>query len=354
MPRRFKSKSKKIGLPPGSLQYLGESIPEAVGVQLIRYNASDLREIDPCKSVEKINLKDEPDKAHWLNLHGVHDAELVGRVGKQFGIHPLALEDILDTEQRPKIEEGKDYLFITLKSLALLPDKSVNIEQISFVLFSNLVISFQEKSFDIFEPIRLRLRENRGLIRQKKADYLLYALLDMVVDNYFRVTEHLEEGIENLEAEVLRDVSSDHLMQIESLKKDIIFSRSAVLPFRDAVQKLEKGFIPHLDPANKRYFEDLKDNTFDTLEALDTSRQLVDSLLNLFINIRSNQMNEVMKVLTIIATIFIPLTFVSGIYGMNFKYMPELEWQWSYPLVWIAFIVLSVGMLFYFRRKKWL
>lgn len=352
--KRFKSKSKKIGQPPGSLQYLGESIKKEVGIQLFNYDDADLNEHDSIDNLNQIKPLENPNQVYWLNLHGIHDANLIRSIGDQFGIHPLALEDILDTEQRPKIEEAQNYLFITLKSLALLPNKSVNIEQISFILFPGLVISFQEMSFDIFDPIRQRIRENRGVIRKKQADYLLYALLDTVVDNYFKVTEHLEDRIEQLEGDILRDVSPEQLLQIEQLKKEIIFCRSAVMPFRDAVQKLERGWSSFINLKNRKYFEDLKDNTYDTLEILETSRQLTDGIMNLYINIRSNQMNEVMKVLTIIATIFIPLTFISGIYGMNFQYMPELHEKWAYPLIWIVFGLIAAGMLYYFRRKKWL
>lgn len=347
-------KAIKTGYPPGSLQYLGEKDPVDTDLQLFIYDEHHAEEINPLNPPVLFKPEEQPEKVFWLNLHGVHDAALMQQIGEHFGIYRMGLEDIMDTTQRPKIEEAGNYLFITLKSLVLMPDATISIEQFSFVLFENMVISFQEKRFDIFEKIRERIREKIGLTRSRKADYLLYLLLDAVVDHYNIITEHFESRVEQLEKEVLRRTDNRMILEIEALKKDLIISRNAVFPFKDAVQHLEKGYPPFIDPVNTRYFSDLKDNTLDTLDALDTCRQLTDSVMNLFINNRNNRLNEVMKVLTIIATIFIPLTFITGLYGMNFKNIPELEWTYGYYFIWGVCIAIALLMLLFFRKRKWI
>ena len=292
----------------------------------------------------------------WINIDGIHRVDIIESIGKHFGVHSLVLEDILNTGQRPKMDNYGDYLFIVLKMIYCNGKESeIVAEQISLILGSNFVISFQEETEkDVFNPVRERIRSGCGRIRKMGPDYLAYALMDAIVDNYFAVLESLGEQIELLQEELIADPRPETLQAINHLKREMIFLRKSVWPLREVVSGLERGESPLIKSETGIFLRDLYDHTIQTMDTLETCRDMLSGMLDIYLSSISNRMNAVMKVLTIIATIFIPLTFIVGIYGMNFKYMPELEWRWSYPLVLLVMAAIAVSMLIYFRRKKWL
>ena len=291
----------------------------------------------------------------WLDIDGVHQAEILEAVGAQVNLHPLVIEDIHNTYQRPKVEDYEEYLYIVLKMISWDEDsKEILGEQVSLILGQNYVLSFKEDPGDIFDPIRQRLREGKGRIRKMGADYLAYALLDQVVDHYFLVLENLGEQIEDLEEELVTNPDASTLQTIHHLKRELIFLRKSVWPLREAISSLERGESPLFQSETLVYLRDVYDHTIQVIDTIETFRDMVSGMLDIYLSSISNRMNEVMKVLTIIATIFIPLTFIAGVYGMNFVNMPELQWPGGYFMVWGVMIVIFIGMLIFFKRKKWL
>jgi magnesium transporter len=281
--------------------------------------------------------------------------KVIEQLGKHFSLHPLLLEDILHTEQRPKMEDFGEYLFFVLKMLYLEEGRhEILAEQVSLILGSNFVISFQEREGDVFKYVRERIRNSKGRIRKVGADYLAYALIDAIVDNYFIILERLGETIEELEEELVTNPVSDTLQTIHHLKREMIFLRKSVWPLREVISALERGESPLIQESTGVYLRDLYDHTIQVIDSVETFRDMVSGILDIYLSSVSNKMNEVMKVLTIIATIFIPLTFIAGIYGMNFEYMPELSWRWGYPAVWFVICAIFITMLAYFKRRKWL
>lgn len=288
-------------------------------------------------------------------MDGVHQLADIEKIGTHFKIHPLVLEDIMNTGQRPKIEIFDDYIFIVLKMLRYdEAENETKIEQVSIILGSNFVISLQESKGDVFDSIRERIRSDRGRIRKMGADYLAYTLIDAVVDNYFVILEKLGEEIEDIEDELVSNPSPETLQTIHSLKREMIFLRKSVWPLRELISRLERWESPLIDKSIYIYLRDLYDHTIQVIDAIETFRDMLSGMLDIYLSSISNRMNEVMKVLTIIATIFIPLTLIAGIYGMNFTYMPELKSPWGYPMVYVVMLAIGVVMLIYFRRKKWL
>jgi magnesium transporter len=288
-------------------------------------------------------------------LDGIHQVEILEQLGECMGVHPLVLEDILNTDQRPKLEDFDDYLFIVLK-MSHYDDQNgeMEVEQISLILGPNYVVSFQERPGDVFDPIRERITNGRGRIRKLGADYLAYALIDAIVDHYFVVLEQIGEKIEFLEEELITDPTPETLQTIHNLKREMIFLRKSVWPLREVVGGLERRESPLIGESIAVYLRDVYDHTIQVIDTLETFRDMISGMLDIYLSSVSNRMNEVMKVLTIIATIFIPLTLIAGIYGMNFKHMPELEQPWGYPVVWGVMLATAIVMLIYFRRKKWL
>lgn len=346
--------SKKSGLPPGAIVHIGRHITDKVTVSIVDYDAANLSET-VCKSTEECFPFKETDTVSWINVDGLHDTEIIASIGNHFELHPLLLEDVLNTQHRPKVEEFDNYLFLTLKTLAISKDgMSVISEQISFVLGKGWVISFQEQEGDIFNTLLQHLREFKDPIRKKGADYLLYRLIDTVVDYYFFVTEHISEVTENLEEQVLHTPDNKSLQEIQHLKKQLINLRKAVIPLREAVATLEKDTTFLIEEGTTRYLKDVYEHIIHVNESIDVLRDTLTSIMDLYLSGVSNKMNQVMKVLTIIATIFIPLTFIAGIYGMNFDYMPELHWKYGYFGVWGIMIIVLIIMVIYFKRKRWL
>jgi magnesium transporter len=267
----------------------------------------------------------------------------------------LVLEDIVNTTQRPKIDEYENYIFIVLKMLYYNKDENIVIEQVSFVLGENYVLTFQESEGDVFGSIRDRLRLNRGRIREMKSDYLLYALIDAVVDNYFTIIETLGNKIEDLETDLFTGtVREDINIEVQQLKREILKVRRAIFPLREIINRIEKGDYPFIFKRTITYFRDIYDHLVQVTENLDIYREMIWSLMDMYMTTISNKMNEVMKLLTIIATIFIPLTFIAGIYGMNFENIPELHYKYSYYILWGIMIMIFLGMIYYFKKKKWL
>jgi magnesium transporter len=354
MQKLIKKRSKKAGLPPGSLVHIGEKKAEIQKITVMDYDETHFQEKE-IKTIEECFLfKDKP-TVTWINIDGLHQVEILEKLGECYGLHPLVLEDILNTDQRPKMEDYGEYLYIVLRMLNY-NDKSSEIEseQISLVLGPNFVFSFQEREGDTFNPIRDRIRNSKGRIRKMGADHLAYTLLDSIIDNYFIILEKLGEKIEFLEEEVVTQPGPETLQTIHHLKREMIFLRKGVWPLREVISGLERGESSLIKESTRIYLRDVYDHTIQTIDTIETYRDMVSGMLDIYLSSISNRLNAVMKVLTIIATIFMPLTFLAGIYGMNFKYMPELEWRWGYPVVWFAVVLISVSMLIYFKRKKWL
>jgi magnesium transporter len=354
MPRFIKKRSKTIGQPPGTLVHIGEKKAEEMRITIIDYDETHFEEKEAKTVEECFPFKDTP-TVTWINIDGLHQVEIIEKIGKHFNLHPLILEDILNTGQRPKIEDFIEYLYVVLKML-YYDDKEAEVkaEQVSLILGSNFVISFQEKEGDVFNPIRDRIRNSKGRIRKMGADYLAYALLDGVVDNYFIILEKLGETIENMEEELVSNPTPETSQGIHRLKGEMIFLRKSVWPLREVINGLERGESSLIKESTGIYLRDVYDHTIQVIDTIETYRDIVSGMVDTYLSSISNRMNEVMKVLTIIATIFIPLTFVAGIYGMNFKYMPELEWGWGYFVILAIMVTVGISMLIYFRRKKWL
>jgi len=346
--------SKKTGLPPGALVYVGEKKSKSVEINVLDYSAEECKEQSGVK-VDSLGTYTGPDTATWIDFDGVHDLDLIKQAGALFELHPLVLEDIVNTRQRPKSEDYGDYVFFTLKMVDYVTSSQrMTMEQVSFIFGNNTVLSFQEHPGDIFEPIRDRIRNGKGKVRGRKADYLVFLLIDAVVDRYFFTTEQLGDRIELLESLVLDGGSTDVLQRIQKLRKDLSKLRRAVYPLREAVSSLLKEEASFIEPATEKYFRNVYDHIVQVLDSIETHRELASSLKDLYISEVSNRTNNIMKVLTIMASIFIPLTFIAGIYGMNFEYMPELKSAYGYPIVWGIMLAVVGGMLYYFKRKDWL
>jgi len=352
--RTTKKRSSKAGLPPGTLVHVGEKKAESVRITFIDYDEQSFQEKQVPGIEECLKLKDTP-TVTWINIDGIHDVEIIEKLGRGFELHPLILEDILSTGQRPKLEDYEKYIFIVLKMLSYSEQsQSVEIEQVSLVLGPNFVISFQERVGDVFEQVRERIRNAKGRVRKMGADYLAYTLIDAIVDNYFVILERLGERIESMEEEVVGDPTGKTVQQIHSLKREMISLRKSIWPLRELIAGLEKSESSLIKDTTDIYLRDVYDHTIQIIDTVESFRDMVSGMLDIYLSSLSNKMNAVMKVLTIIATLFIPLTFVAGIYGMNFKYMPELEWRWAYPIVLLIMVAVAVVMLIYFRKKKWL
>jgi magnesium transporter len=350
----IKKRSKKIGLPPGTLVHVGEKKTEKLRITVIDYDEKEFQE----KEVENIEqcfpFKDTP-TVTWINIDGIHETEIIEKAGKHFNLHPLILEDIVNTGQRPKIEDFESYIFIVLKMLYFDgKENETEIEQVSLIVGKNFVISFQERVGDVFNPIRERLRKSKGRIRKAGADYLTYALIDAIVDSYFTILEKIGEKIEILEDAVVKNPTSESLQTIHNLKREMIFLRKSVWPLREMISNLTKGESSLIEEATKIYLRDVYDHTIQVIDTTETYRDMLSGMHDTYLSGISNRMNEIMKVLTIFASIFIPLTFVAGIYGMNFQFMPELGWRWGYFAILGIMAVVGVSMVLYFRRKKWL
>ncbi|MFC1890509.1 magnesium/cobalt transporter CorA [Thermodesulfobacteriota bacterium] len=354
MPRLFKKMSKKIGQPPGTLMHIGEEKTEKVKITIIDYDRDQLNEQE-VENIEDCFPYKDTETTTWININGIHEVDVIEKIGGHFGIHPLFLEDVVNSSQRPMIEDFEDFIFLVLKMLTY--DEELNhikAEQVSMLLGKNYVISFQEREGDVFNIIRERLRKGKGRIRKSGADYLAYALADAIIDHYFLILENLGETIEGIEEELINNPIPKTLETIHQLKREMIFMRKSVWPLREVINGLERSESSLIHESTYIYLRDVYDHTIQVIDTIETFRDMISGMLDIYLTSISNKMNTVMKVLTIIATIFIPLTFVAGIYGMNFKYMPELEWRWGYFAVLFVMLVIGIGMGIFFKNKKWL
>ena len=345
---------RKTGEPPGALIYTGEKKVERTRITLMEYSDAEFFERDVDDVATCFPPKEKP-TVTWLNIDGLHDTSTLETIGNAFGVHPLVLEDILNVDQRPKFEDFGDYIFIVLKMAHLHESRNdLQLEQVSLIVTKDCVITFQEMEGDVFEGIRERIRSYRGRTRRMGVDYLAYVLIDAIVDRYFVVLDRLGERTETLEAELVTNPDPATLQMIYRLKRDMIFLRRSVWPLREVIASLERGTSTLIQDGTLVYLKDVYDHIIQVIDTVESLRDMVTGMLDVYLSSMSNKMNEVMKVLTIIATIFIPLSFLAGVYGMNFTYMPELESHLAYPILLIAMTGVAVTMLLYFRAKKWL
>ncbi len=354
MLRSTKRQSAKAGLSPGALVHVGKESAHEVKITRTIYDEA-LFEQDEAKTIDACLPSESGRAVTWIDVDGIHQIDILEQFGECLNVHPLVLEDVLNTEQRPKLDDYGEYLFVVLKMFRY-DDQSgeMEVEQISLILGADFVVSLQEKPGDAFDPIRERIRDGKGRIRKMGADYLAYALIDAIVDHYFVVLEQIGEKIELLEEDLVTDPTPETLQTIHNLKRDMIFLRKSVWPLREVIGGLERGESSLIGESITIYLRDVYDHTIQVIDTMETFRDMISGMLDIYLSSISNRMNEVMKVLTIIATIFIPLTLVAGIYGMNFRYMPELEWPWGYLMVWLVMLGIAAVMLVYFRRKRWL
>ena len=356
MSKRYKVQNANLGTSPGTLTYVGEEVKFATKVHWTQFNLEDYKTYTFPKLLD-FELELAADHTYWLNVDGIHEPKVIETVGKIFDLHPLVMEDILNTQQKPKFEYYDDeQLFITCKMIEFNPHtREIEVEHLSFILGENFVISFQEeRSRDIFDPVLQRIKASAGKTRKNGADYLLYSLLDLVVDNYFIVLEQISENMERLEEDIIKTAKQKSMTELYGIKRELTLLRKVVFPLREMLLNLIREEAPLITPNTALYLRDVQDHVTQVLETIDSYRELVASLMDLNLSQASTRMNNVMKVLTVISVIFMPLTFVAGVYGMNFDNMPELHWHYGYYYVW-GFMILSViGMLVYFKKKDWL
>ncbi|MES2138701.1 MAG: magnesium/cobalt transporter CorA [Bacteroidota bacterium] len=342
----------KTGAPPGTVVYSGKDTSEKVKITLIEYNETQFIEKNFYNFSECLESVD-PNMVKWINVDGIHKVELIEMIGKHFNIHPLTLEDIVNTNQRSKFEDYDSYVVSIMKMIYY--EDEIHSEQLSVILLEGMVISFQEiHGGDAFDMIRNRIRQGKGRIRKMGADYLAYALLDAVVDCYFTILEKFGDKIELLEEELMEEPTKQTLKQLHHMKREMIFLRKAVWPMRELINNLERSETELIKPSTDIYLRDLHDHAVRVIDTVETFRDLLSGMMDIYLSSVSNRMNEVMKVLTIITTIFVPVTFIVGVYGMNFDFMPELHSKWGYPLTWFVIIITIGSLLIYFRRKKWM
>jgi len=360
LPRLIKRLHRTRGLPPGALVHIGEKKTEKVRISVLDYDTSNIEEKEVKKVEDCFPFKDKS-TVTWINIDGLHEIDVIEKLGKYFEIHPLVLEDVLNTDQRPKIEDLESYIFFALKML-FIEEKSQEIhsEQVSFILGKNYVISFQESVGDVFDALRERIRNGKGRIRKMGADYLVYTLIDAIIDNYFIILENIGERVESMDEDLISNPTPSTLQKIYNLKREMIYLRKSVWPLREVINSLLRDESKLIKKDTHIFVRDLYDHTIQVIDTIETFRDMVSGMVDMYMSSVSNKMNEVMKVLTIFAAIFIPLTFIAGIYGMNFDpsasffNMPELGWQYGYPMVWVILISVTIIMLVYFKRKKWL
>jgi magnesium transporter len=361
MDRILRSPSRKAGLPPGTPVHVGEQKAETVQVVVTEYDRESYHTLTLAHPEECAAYRDRP-TVSWINVDGLHEVEVIKKICGCFGIHSLTVEDICNTTQRPKLDLFDDYLFLVVKMQTYNNQtRLVDTEQVSLVLGRKFLLSFRERGGDNLDGVRQRLENGKGRIRGLGADYLAYTIIDMVVDNYFKVLESVGEEIELLEEEVLTAPRPETIHKIHVLKRELVLLRRSVWPLREVLNSLMRHDETDLmGEAMTIYLKDLYDHTIQVIETVETLRDVIAGLLDIYLSSISNRMNEIMKVLTIYAVIFIPLTFIAGVYGMNFNperspwNMPELDWYWGYPFALGLMVMVAGGMLVYFKRRKWL
>lgn len=359
MSKLIKNARRKIGQNPGSLIYTGDKSADGIRITAAGYNKSGYQETI-IHSDDELNNIISKERQVWLNIDGIHDTDLIGRIGRRFNIHPLTQEDILNTSHRPKSEDLGNYIFIVLKMLGIKKDsKAIKIEQVSIILTKHYVISFQEDRIDEFHGIRESLKQNKGYARELGSDYLAYRILDTIVDNYFSVLENIGDRIEDIEEELLMTPTKDTLQKLYNLKGDLILLRRAAWPLREVISGLEKIESPIINKNTMPYLRDVYDHIIQIIDTTENYREMIAGMMDIYLSSVSNRLNEIMKVLTIISTIFIPLNFLASIYGMNFNTlisplnMPELNWYFGYPFVLTIMLIVGITLVIFFKRKGW-
>ncbi|MCK9263223.1 MAG: magnesium/cobalt transporter CorA [Deltaproteobacteria bacterium] len=355
MTRYVKKVSDKAGLPPGTAVHIGERKPGRVRVRVLDYDRDQATEHEIHDIREVFRFRDTP-SVSWISIDGLHDIRLIEQLGAHFGFHPLFLEDIVNTASRPKIEDFESYVFIVFKMLSedRYDGRKIVSEHVSLIFSERYVISFQEREGDMFDSIRQRIISAAGSLRKKGADYLAYRLMDAVVDNYFALIESIGEQVDDTEDLLLNRPEKDTIHVIHRLKSENLFLHKFIFPLRDILSYLERGESDLVKHETGVYFRDVYDHTIQIMDNIETLRDVLSGMMDIYLSSMSNRMNEVMKVLTVFASLFIPLTFLVGVYGMNFDYMPELHWRWAYPVLWIVMVGMGVCLLVFFRKKKWL
>ncbi len=352
--RLFKKYSQKVGLPPGTLLYIGEERPEPVQITVTDYNETDFKEAEAQTIQECLHFK-ASETVTWIHIKGIHETRIIEEIGEHLGVNLLVLEDLMSPLQLPKVEIYEDHVFIILKNLVYdATTLNVFTEQIGLIIGENFVVSLQENSGELFTPVQNRIRNAQGRIRQMRSDYLAYALIDVIVDNYFIAMEQLSDAIQTVEEESIENPTSEVLEKINILRKECLLLRRQLLPVRDVIDEVLAGETSILGKETHPYFRDVYDHLIQVTQTLEAFRSIVSGLFDTYTSAVSHRMNEIMKVLTIVATFFIPLTFIAGIYGMNFKFMPELEAPWGYPAVLLVMVGTGLVMYIYFKRKRWL
>lgn len=354
MDKKTTQLTNKTGLPPGSLEYVGagrsgKATLKEVNFSENKYDEKELKEISQCTG-----CKNENDLT-WLIVDGVHDTELVGAIGKEFDLDSLMLEDIVNTKHRPKEKEFSNCLFLCLKIIDIDRDtKSIIYQQLSLVLNKSFLISFQEEPSDIFEAFKSKIDRSKENIKEKKEDYIFYRLLDTVVNNYLIVLDSIDEKFNDLEDRIIKDNKKDARIDIFNLKKELQKLKRSMMPLSAAIYGIIHDDNNYINDSTIKYFNDLYQHVTQVVEIIDSQNDTMDSFVDLYMAMVSNKMNEIMKFLTMFATVFIPLTFIAGIYGMNFDNMPELHWKYGYLLVWGIMGLIIIAFMIYFRKKKWL
>jgi len=346
-------RSAKAGLPPGSLVHVGKHAAGKATITVATYDAGEFR-IKESSSVEECFSLVDPSRVTWINVDGISDAKTVEAIGTHFNLHPLLMEDVMNTDQRPKMEDYDNLLFLVVRVLS--PGNGtggIEAEQSSFVLGDRCLISFQERKTDLFKGVIDRLQMVRSRVRKSGADYLLYSLIDVVVDNYFVILERMGDNVEEIETKLISGGRVETLNALQKMKKDLIYLRRSVWPLREVLSGLERGESRLISGTLHVFFRDIYDHTIHAIDTIETLRDMLSGMLDIYLSSVSNRLNQVMKVLTIISTIFIPLTFIAGVYGMNFKNMPEIGWPYGYPAVVVLMVLVSLAMLYYFKKKKW-
>lgn len=347
-------RGSQIGLAPGSLVHVGEKKVDKVVIRVLAYNSEELVERKLEKIEDCLEFKDHPNLNFWINVDGLDRVDIIEKLGSYFNIHPLTLEDVLNTRQRPKTEDYDSYIYSVLKMILLdTKTKEITIDQVSIIIGPNYVLSFQEREGDVFEMVRERFKNPASRLRKSGVDYLAYGLIDAVIDNYFVILEHFGDKIEYLEEGLVLHPRPETLKTIQKYKRDMITLRKSIWPLRELINGLQRVESDLIKETTRIYLRDVYDHTIQVIDTVEDFRDILSSMVDIYLSSISFRMNEVMEVLTVIATIFIPLTFISGVYGMNFEYMPELKWRWGYPTVMFGMILLAVSMFVYFKKRKW-
>lgn len=350
----IKARVKKVGLPPGSLIQLGDKKTEKIHIDLLDYDADKFTEKKDASIQECLKYLESP-SITWINVCGIDDPHTIELLGRRFGLHPLLLEDIMSTGQRSKLDDYKDTLYIVVRQLRYNEEKEeAEDDQVSLILGKNFLISFLESQSNVFTPVIERLRSSRSRIRQRGADYLCYALVDCLVDNYFLILEKVDGKLENLEEELVKSPTPTTLQEIQRAKREITLLRKSIWPMREVISNFRRIESPLIQDTTKLYLHDVYDHTIQAIDTIESFRDIASGMLDIYMSNISQRMNEIMKVLTVVATIFVPLTFVASLYGMNFENIPEIRWQYGYYAILGVMLSISLAMLYYFRRKGWI